>query len=336
MGCTGNSHETALLFGGDDLALPRASSRRLAGGDPLEWVAAARPRTSRRRRRQLAASATAVVSARPGGSRRATRGASACEVSTTLARRLGLPAEVQAGLDQVYERWDGHGPGGVGGEALCVPRASSHVVDVVEIADRAAAWRRRASSSAGARAATSTRRSPACSTAAPSELLAGLDDVDVMQAALDAEPTPQPRCERSELEGLARRSRTSPTSSRRGRSATRRRSRSWPRRGRARRRSRETLLLAGLLHDLGRVAVPNGIWDKPKRSWRAQWERVRLHTYYTERILSRTPVFAGLARASPARTTSDSTARAITAACGERRAVGADARCSPSPTRTSR
>ena len=54
-------------------------------------------------------------------------------------------------------------------------------------------------------------------------------------------------------------------------------------------------MLAGLLHDLGRVAVPNGIWDKPKPLVAAQWERVRLHTYYTERILARTPVFAGLA-----------------------------------------
>jgi HD-GYP domain-containing protein (c-di-GMP phosphodiesterase class II) len=41
--------------------------------------------------------------------------------------------------------------------------------------------------------------------------------------------------------------------------------------------------------------VPNGIWDKPRTLVAAQWERVRLHTYYTERILSRTPVFAGLA-----------------------------------------
>jgi DNA-binding CsgD family transcriptional regulator len=53
--------------------------------------------------------------------------------------------------------------------------------------------------------------------------------------------------------------------------------------------------VAGLLHDLGRVAVPNGIWDKPGPLGPAQRERVRLHTYYTERILARTPVFAGYA-----------------------------------------
>ena len=43
------------------------------------------------------------------------------------------------------------------------------------------------------------------------------------------------------------------------------------------------------------LAVPNGIWDRAGRLGPAQLERVRLHTYYTERILARTPVFAGYA-----------------------------------------
>ena len=51
----------------------------------------------------------------------------------------------------------------------------------------------------------------------------------------------------------------------------------------------------GTLHDLGRAAVPNGIWDKPQRLGAAEWERVRLHPYYTERILARTGAFAALA-----------------------------------------
>jgi HD-GYP domain-containing protein (c-di-GMP phosphodiesterase class II) len=59
---------------------------------------------------------------------------------------------------------------------------------------------------------------------------------------------------------------------------------------------RETMRLAALLHDLGRVAVPNGIWDKRGSLGGGERERVRLHTYYTERILARTPVFAGVAR----------------------------------------
>src|SRR5262245_65996205 len=48
-----------------------------------------------------------------------------------------------------------------------------------------------------------------------------------------------------------------------------------------------SLRRAALVHDLGRVGVPNGVWDKPGLLSAAEWERVRLHSYYTERILTR-------------------------------------------------
>jgi HD-GYP domain-containing protein (c-di-GMP phosphodiesterase class II) len=52
---------------------------------------------------------------------------------------------------------------------------------------------------------------------------------------------------------------------------------------------------AALLHDLGRVGVPNGIWDKTGPLSSSDVERVRLHAYYTERMLARSPVLAPLA-----------------------------------------
>ena len=52
---------------------------------------------------------------------------------------------------------------------------------------------------------------------------------------------------------------------------------------------------AGLVHDLGRMSVPNGIWDKPGPLTDGEWERVRLHPYYSERILERSPVLRPLA-----------------------------------------
>ena len=55
---------------------------------------------------------------------------------------------------------------------------------------------------------------------------------------------------------------------------------------------------AGLVHDLGRVAVENGIWDKPGPLTTSEWERVRLHPYYTERILARCRPLAVPGRAS--------------------------------------
>jgi len=52
---------------------------------------------------------------------------------------------------------------------------------------------------------------------------------------------------------------------------------------------------AGLVHDLGRVAVHPRIWGKPERLTPGEWEEVRLHPYQTERILSRSAFFSALA-----------------------------------------
>jgi HD-GYP domain-containing protein (c-di-GMP phosphodiesterase class II) len=51
---------------------------------------------------------------------------------------------------------------------------------------------------------------------------------------------------------------------------------------------------AGLLHDFGRTGVPNTIWDKLGPLTDLEWERVRLHSYYTDRMLRRPPLLAEL------------------------------------------
>ena len=51
---------------------------------------------------------------------------------------------------------------------------------------------------------------------------------------------------------------------------------------------------AGLLHDLGRVAVPTGIWERPGPLRPDELEMVRLHPYHSGRILARSPVLAPL------------------------------------------
>ena len=51
---------------------------------------------------------------------------------------------------------------------------------------------------------------------------------------------------------------------------------------------------AGLLHDLGRVAVPAGVWERQGRLRAEDWDLVRLHPYHTARILARSPVLAPL------------------------------------------
>ena len=49
---------------------------------------------------------------------------------------------------------------------------------------------------------------------------------------------------------------------------------------------------AALLHDLGRVAVPTGVWDKPGPLTASERERVQLHSYHTDRVLRRSPALA--------------------------------------------
>jgi HD-GYP domain-containing protein (c-di-GMP phosphodiesterase class II) len=49
---------------------------------------------------------------------------------------------------------------------------------------------------------------------------------------------------------------------------------------------------AALVHDVGRVAVPVRIWHQPDRLSPDDWEKVRLHPYHTERLLSRSPFLA--------------------------------------------
>jgi HD-GYP domain-containing protein (c-di-GMP phosphodiesterase class II) len=46
---------------------------------------------------------------------------------------------------------------------------------------------------------------------------------------------------------------------------------------------------AGWLHDIGRVGVSSAIWNHPGPLSAHQWEQVRLHPYYTDRVLDRTP-----------------------------------------------
>ncbi len=57
----------------------------------------------------------------------------------------------------------------------------------------------------------------------------------------------------------------------------------------------KTLYQAGLIHDLGRLGVSNGIWDKPGPLGAGEWERIRLYPYFTERMLIHSPTLAPLA-----------------------------------------
>jgi DNA-binding CsgD family transcriptional regulator len=53
---------------------------------------------------------------------------------------------------------------------------------------------------------------------------------------------------------------------------------------------------AACVYDLGRLGVPNTVWDKPGPLTRSELERVRTHPYLTERMLAFAPSLDGLGR----------------------------------------
>ncbi len=52
---------------------------------------------------------------------------------------------------------------------------------------------------------------------------------------------------------------------------------------------------AGLLHDIGKLAVPNSILDKPAALTAEEWQIVRTHPRHTFDVLDRVPIFRELA-----------------------------------------
>jgi HD-GYP domain-containing protein (c-di-GMP phosphodiesterase class II) len=52
---------------------------------------------------------------------------------------------------------------------------------------------------------------------------------------------------------------------------------------------------AGHLHDIGRIGVSNQVWSKPVQLTASEWERVRMHPYLTDRVLTRIPGLAHIA-----------------------------------------
>ncbi len=52
---------------------------------------------------------------------------------------------------------------------------------------------------------------------------------------------------------------------------------------------------AGLVHDLGRLGVPNSVWDKTDPLTAGDMERVRMHPYYAERMFASVPRLAPVA-----------------------------------------
>lgn len=223
-----------------------------------------------------------------------------CEVARMLTRRLGLTPSVQALFDEFTERWDGlGGPRGTAGEEIPLPVRITHVARdiafhrLVEGSDSAI---RKVRARSGA---AFDPRVVRCLSEDPAAILT-LDAAEpAWDRVLACEPEPHLVLEGNRLDRALRAmgdfaDLISPWLV--GHSS-----------GVAALAAKAARLLgfdtgevravwrAAAIHDLGRVAVPAAIWAKPGRFSADEWERVRLHPYHTERLLSRSPSLAPIA-----------------------------------------
>jgi HD-GYP domain-containing protein (c-di-GMP phosphodiesterase class II) len=222
-------------------------------------------------------------------------------LAATLARQLNLSPGVLAAIAHAYARWDGKGwPSGVAGQSIPMPSRVAQLAEYVEVAYRL-----------GGRAAAvglTTERAGGqfdpslCAAFSDSAdtIVAGINEVGTWDAVIDAEPALAIVLSDDEFDAALRAvadfvDLKSPyTLGHSGAVAdlvTAAGAEAGLDAGEL-----VTLRRAGLAHDLGRLGVSNSIWDRPGPLGAGEWERVRMHPYITERMLSGSPMLAPLGR----------------------------------------
>jgi HD-GYP domain-containing protein (c-di-GMP phosphodiesterase class II)/DNA-binding CsgD family transcriptional regulator len=292
IGCTSHAPENAAMFG-DDIAF-EAVLHTLDPSEPatLAGFGAWAPPADR------GALAARFAREAPTVGPRAAR--AGCETSAALCGRLGLAPAVATALTEVFERWDGLGlPDGVRGEAISLPGRVVVLAEQVVLAQAAhgpagavaEVARRGGGQLDPALAATFARD--------PGPALAPLEAGDALAEALAREPRPVARLPDDQVERLAFALAAvadlkgawltghSPAVARLAEAAARLAGMEGD--------ARRDLRIAAMLHDVGRAGVPSSAWDRPGPLGPAETERVRLHPYWTARVLERVPALARLA-----------------------------------------
>lgn len=296
VGCTATASLEARFYGGDEL-VSRRTAQPTDFRNPREvlQLTLSTGRGAGIRRPQLLA--TAMVGDMRHGREILT---SVCDAASLLAGRLGLGRSVQDCVAQQFERWDGKGPYGMARDELSLPARISEVATQAALfltadgPDSALAMvEQRAGGWFDPEVADAFRR-------AGLGLMRELDSIDPWQALLEAEPTPVAYISESDLDRVARcfadmvDLKSTHTLGHSTEVAV-----LAERAGRAIDLPEDDVVAlrrAALLHDLGRVGVSSGIWEKAGRLTRSEWEQIRMHPYHTERVLACSPVLEPLGR----------------------------------------
>jgi HD-GYP domain-containing protein (c-di-GMP phosphodiesterase class II)/DNA-binding CsgD family transcriptional regulator len=292
LGCTAYAPENAALFG-NDMAF-QAAIKQLDPGDPAafgaqfgSWAGDAQPQMVQRFLEVAPTYGPEAVGAN-------------CEVGIMLGARLHMSEAAIRALDDVYERWDGHGfPRRRGGDDLALAARVMHVAEQVVFAQFEAG---REGALTNVERRSGGQLDPdicACFNAHADAVLDRLDAADALTAVIDSEPPPALTMPASELAEIClafavfadlKGTHLLGHSTHVAELAV----------GAARllgmdEAEQATLRIAGLVHDIGRVAVTSSVWNRAGQLGAGDWERVRLHPHWTARILMRCPALATLA-----------------------------------------
>jgi HD-GYP domain-containing protein (c-di-GMP phosphodiesterase class II) len=297
VGCHSDAHEQAKWFG-DDIAL-KATKYTHEPGSVKDFAGTLR---------HLGAGSPIVERVRIGaefaaGGYRDLQGMliSHVELAATLARQLGLPDDVAQSLLHAYERWDGKGwPNKRSGEQIALPSRIAQLAEFVEVANRGG----------GDTAAVELARSRRGSQFDPqlvdvlcgdvAGILGDLEAIQTWEAVIEAEPALTIVLRGDDVDAALEAVASfaglkSPYSLGHSRAVADLAA------GAARRSGLNndeivTLHRAAVVHDLGRLGVSNSIWEKRGPLGAGEWERVRMHPYLTERMLTSSPSLAPLGR----------------------------------------
>ncbi len=287
-GCTASAHEETRLAGDEielrsaiamgDMGRPQDTLPRLVRGLARGQGLGTRVRT-----------VTKFLARGPSVLPGALRGR--CEVAIRFAVRLGLGPRVERALDEAFERWDGKGlPRGRKGKTV------STTARIISLAELAALYL----AVGGVEAARTVVKARSGGHVDPHLAARFVEDADALLAHA-TEPSLWDRVLESEqrpfaLVGAPRQRVTAELLADFADLKS-----TWTlghSRGVAARAVRGAaaigasaddvarIEIAAFVHDIGRVAVSNALWDKPGPLGRGELEQVRTHAFHTDRIVA--------------------------------------------------
>lgn len=290
-GCTAGAPEFAAFLAGDELS----AQKDFCLCDPNNYgqlfgwlrrnVAAGRPLPARTLRmlRLISKGEKAFQDIELGCS----------EVGARIAARLGLSEATQEGLFHICETWNGKGPHKLKGEEIPFTSRLLNAAMISEVffSERGLAAANEAAIARKGKSFDPTIADAVAALCEDSIFWQGLAQEEPWSTVLDIEPIPFRYVNDDALDALCYsladivdlKSSSSVVHSRRTAELAERLGRQLG----LPEGEVELVRRAALVHDVGLVAVPSLLLERGARWSEADGERFRLHTYYTERILSR-------------------------------------------------